>query len=146
MSRLLFHCYYRLVGHETVPCDDILEWARAFESVERHVGETTLNGVRVSTVFLGIAMPEWDPAMPWRRRAMLFETMVFGGALDQREWRYETWHEAEAGHAAVVAWAQREIDHPRRSSILHPLVQLDQQLRKLGSESESTTKEGDHGH
>jgi hypothetical protein len=31
--------------------------------------------------------------------------MIFGGALDERCWRYETWDEAEAGHRLAVAAA-----------------------------------------
>ena len=33
---------------------------------------------------------------------VLFETMVFGGELDQEQVRYHTWEEAAAGHAAMV--------------------------------------------
>ena len=33
---------------------------------------------------------------------MLFETMVFGGSLDQEQDRCTTWDEAEAMHKAVV--------------------------------------------
>ena len=34
---------------------------------------------------------------------MLFETMVFGGPMDQEQDRCTTWDEAEAMHAAMVA-------------------------------------------
>jgi len=34
---------------------------------------------------------------------LLFETMVFGGALDQEQARYTTWEQAEAGHKQMLA-------------------------------------------
>ena len=41
--------------HRAVPCEDTLEWARAFEARSRRVAETALpNGVYVSTVFLAL--------------------------------------------------------------------------------------------
>lgn len=64
---------------------------------KRRVGHTeTWNG-EVSTVFLGLDH-SWSGPPP-----LLFETMVFGGTLDQEQVRYSTWDEAEAGHAAMVA-------------------------------------------
>lgn len=33
---------------------------------------------------------------------LCFETMVFGGALDQEQERYYTWEEAEAGHQQML--------------------------------------------
>ena len=37
---------------------------------------------------------------------LLFETMVFGGPLDEEMDRYTTWDEAEAGHKAMVKRVQ----------------------------------------
>jgi DNA polymerase III epsilon subunit-like protein len=88
---------YVLDGHTAVPCNDLLEWGRLYESQERHVARTELNGgVVVSTVFLGLdhAFGGGPP--------ILFETMVFGTDDDMCE-RYSTWNEAQAGHDAIVA-------------------------------------------
>jgi hypothetical protein len=52
----------------------------------------------VSTVFLGM-----DVYFSLGCKPILFETRVFGGPIDGDTWRYPTWAEAEAGHAAVVA-------------------------------------------
>lgn len=84
---------YRLDGHNPVPVDDLMEWARWMEGAERHVGNTEEAGVRVSTVFLGL-----DSFLRNEGPALLFETMVFGGEHDQDIDRYSTWEEAEAGH------------------------------------------------
>lgn len=85
---------------EPVEEPDVLKWGAWLEEAgdNRVVGRTTVApGVDVSTVFLGLDhnfAPEGPP--------LLFETMVFGGSADQSCWRYATWEEAEAGHAAVV--------------------------------------------
>lgn len=94
MRRPLF---YTLIGHDPVPCANFHEWVKLFEYNTRVVAQTTFpDGVRVSTVFLGadLGFDEGEP--------ILFETMVFGGALDQYQQRYETWDQAEAGHAEAV--------------------------------------------
>ena len=64
---------------------------------ERRVGDDTIDGQRVSTVFLQLDH-NWEPAgIP-----VLFETMIFGGPHDQEMWRYHTWNEAKEGHDIVV--------------------------------------------
>lgn len=54
--------------------------------------------IKVSTVFLGI-----DHRFGMAGPPILFETMVFGGLLDQEQMRYATMVEARAGHVAMVA-------------------------------------------
>ncbi|HJY45276.1 MAG TPA: hypothetical protein VJ301_11690 [Propionibacteriaceae bacterium] len=94
--------YYILDGdHVAIPVD-VLTWARWLETADRHVGRTVLDGVVVSTVFLGLNHSYGD-----RHAARhIFETMVFGGPLDEECERYATWAQAEAGHAAMVARVQ----------------------------------------
>lgn len=83
-----------LHGHEVVPTDDYMLWASKFDE-NRRVGDDTVDGVRVSTVFLGLdhgyhGTPLW------------FETMTFGGDYERDTERYTTWEQAEQGHAEVV--------------------------------------------
>lgn len=91
---------YILEGHTPVPCDHILEWAKWMEC-KRHnsrVAETMIGDVYVSTVFLGL-----DHDFSEKEHVpILFETLVFGGPLDQEMDRYCTWDEAVAGHNAMV--------------------------------------------
>jgi hypothetical protein len=99
-------------NHKPVPVAEIREWARWYETADRHVGRTQIDEMIVSTVFLGIDH-SWDGAKP-----LLFETMVFepnhndpdlGLDFVQSDdfapsglpWRYSTWDEAEAGHAQM---------------------------------------------
>lgn len=89
---------YILNGHEVVPCHDLLEWATWFETADRHVANDWFKEVRVSTVFLGL-----DHSFLLAGPPLIFETMVFGGPLDQEQERYSTWDEAEKGHAEMLA-------------------------------------------
>lgn len=54
-------------------------------------------GVEVSTIFLTM-----DHAYSSGGPPILFETMIFGGPLDEEQWRYCTWAEAELGHADAI--------------------------------------------
>ncbi len=68
---------YILVDRMPVPEPDLLKWGRWLESADRRVGETIVEGVRVSTVFLGLDHG-WGEGPP-----ILFETMIFGGEHNQ---------------------------------------------------------------
>jgi hypothetical protein len=84
---------------EPIPEPDVMRWARWFETADRHVARTELpNDVTVSTVFLGL-----DHS--FGRDPQLFETMIFGGDLDQTQDRYATRQAAINGHAHYVALA-----------------------------------------
>jgi len=105
---------YILEGHEPKAVS-VMEWASWFETnTDRHIAKTSIDVPRwkfwlgkllrvkkwqpvlVSTVFLGLdhSFGEGPP--------LLFETMVFGGLLDQEMNRYFTWDEAEKGHREMV--------------------------------------------
>jgi hypothetical protein len=91
---------YILDGHDAVPCKSLLEWASWFDKADRIVQKTTVGPAEVSTVFLGLdhSFGIGEP--------LLFETLVFGGPLDQEMDRYSTWEEAEQGHKAMVERAR----------------------------------------
>jgi len=94
---------YILDGHVAVPVDDLLEWGRWFQTANLVVAKDTLpSGTYVSTVFLGS-----DYNHGFGTKPQIFETMVFGGPLDQEMDRYATWEEAETGHAAMLARARQ---------------------------------------
>lgn len=116
MSFKLDRYYYKLQGKLAVPCEDLREWGEWMSKNDRTVHKTTIEGVLVSTVFLGLNhnYGEGDP--------LLFETMVFrdeeySGTVDfdvvyeegqsSGFWgdciRTSSWGEAEAAHKKVVA-------------------------------------------
>jgi hypothetical protein len=87
--------YYILV--DRVPfAVDALTWAENWKNDAGWIGEDFVGKARISTVFLGLDhnFSGGDP--------LLFETMVFGGPLDGRMWRYKTYADAEFGHAEAV--------------------------------------------
>jgi hypothetical protein len=97
---------YLLIGQTPVPCEDLMEWALAFEVMDRRVASTNVLGglCLVSTVFLGLdhAFLGGPP--------LLFETMAFWrGEFGGEMRRCSTWAEAEAQHARMC----REVLRPR---------------------------------
>lgn len=88
---------YILDGHEAVPCDHLFTWASWLEKADRIVRKHEADGVRVSTVFIGLDHSFGDGP------PLLFETMIFGGPRDGWMDRYSTWDEAEEGHERAVA-------------------------------------------
>lgn len=86
-------------GRTPEPCEDVQVWAQWFESADRQVADDHVGDIHVSTIFLGLDH-SWSGTLP-----LLFETMVFGGALNDNEWRYATWEEAEVGHRNALALA-----------------------------------------
>lgn len=86
-----------LRGKEVVSCDDLELWAQWFQTANRRVAHDTVGDVRISTVFLGLNHNFFDDGPP-----LIFETMVFGGQLDDATERYSTYAQAESGHAAMV--------------------------------------------
>ena len=73
------------------------EWVIFFERGNRTVALDMVGKVKVSTVFLGI-----DHNFRGEGPPLLFETMVFGGPLNETQERCSTWAEAEAQHAHIL--------------------------------------------
>ncbi len=90
--------YYYIMNErkEMVPVD-VTTWKRWFENKEgRIVAYDDFGDVRVSTVALGLDHSNGigEP--------QLFETMVFGGPLDDQMERYATFWQAKEGHERMV--------------------------------------------
>lgn len=81
---------YILKGREVVECSDLFEWAKSFEITNRRIAKDKIGLVTVSTIFLGLD------------HSFRFETMIFGGKFDGKQWRYATYNAAEAGHKLAV--------------------------------------------
>ena len=85
--------YYILKGKKVIPVEDAIVWDEFFEDDKnRRVDETEKNGIRVSTVFLGLDHA-FGVGLP-----MVFETMIFGGEHNDYQERCSTWKQAEAMH------------------------------------------------
>lgn len=93
----MMRLYYMLKGHKPVVTKNMMRWAKWMEVADRHVAETQVTKkIRVSTVFLGLDHSFGEGDAP-----VLFETMVFGGAMDGWQGRSCTWEEAEKMHQNV---------------------------------------------
>lgn len=88
---------------DPIPCEDLMMWATWFEENrnQRIVKQDVIRKSKVSTVFLGLDHG-W-PLRPFGHKPILWETIVFGGPLDQEQDRCSGNREqAEAMHARMV--------------------------------------------
>ncbi len=95
---------YILEGQKPVLCNDLIKWTKWHETGDLVVATTQINDeVEISTIFLGFDhnLSEGKP--------LLFETMIFGGNLDQKQDRYSTWEQAEQGHKHLVEKAKARL-------------------------------------
>ncbi len=88
---------YILDNRKAVPVSDLMTWVTWFEKAERHVANTKIGDVRVSTVFLGMDHSFGDGP------PLLFETMIFGGEHNEFQERCSTWEQAEAMHERALS-------------------------------------------
>lgn len=88
---------YILNGKKPVLEPNIMKWGKWFQDTpNRTVKKSNVGNVKVSTVFLGVDHG-YDGKEP-----VLFETMVFGGSMDEEMLRYKTWEDALYGHNQMV--------------------------------------------
>ena len=81
------------------------EWSARFDDLAyKHVGMDVVGDVEISTVWLGI-----DHRFLGEGPPVIFETMVFGGELDEWCERYTTLEAAEAGHEQMVAEVREKV-------------------------------------
>jgi hypothetical protein len=94
---------YILQDQTPVPVTDALVWGEWFETADRIVKSDMIQGIHVSTVFIGIDHGySWMHGVQPGYKPLLFETMVFGGEMDMHQQRYSTWKGAEHGHDKIV--------------------------------------------
>jgi hypothetical protein len=103
-----------LVDRAVVTTSDVSAWLQWTEKADVQVDNTETTDYHVSTVFLNADLSHG------RGEPVCFETMVFCSesyldripddqSLDRRQYRYATWDEAVAGHAAVVEHLERQM-------------------------------------
>lgn len=93
--------YYILEGKTPVPCDDREKWELWLRTADRTVRQETVGltpdgEVNVRTVFVGLDH-SFGGGPP-----LVFESMIFGGPLDQEQSRCSTWEGAEEMHERMV--------------------------------------------
>lgn len=88
---------------------DLVRWALLFSEQDRRIRLTIAWAMghedsKISTVFLGLDHSMGDEGPP-----ILYETMVFGGELDQQCQRYSTLQEALDGHNEMCGLVQESL-------------------------------------
>ena len=89
-----------ILNNKTPEAVDLDTWAKWFGTADRTVAKTEIQGILISTVFLGLDH-NWSMSGP----PILFETMAFTDydeAQNLPTRRYATWEEAEVGHMETV--------------------------------------------
>lgn len=66
------------------------------------------NELLVSTVNLGVNLNFLNPQQP-----LIFETMVFGGEMDSKQWRYSTRDEALKSHDDIVTMVKHSLEQDK---------------------------------
>jgi hypothetical protein len=92
------HFFWIDADHVVHPVNTMEEWVHVFDLDNNVVAQTGNDSIFVSTVFLGI---NHNFGFAHEKRPILFETMIFGGKMDEYQHRYCTYEEALAGHHMV---------------------------------------------
>ena len=117
--------------HECYTHDEYHSWRKS-EAGEKawRVAEDFVNGVRISTVFLGL-----DHSYEGRGGPILWESMTFGGeawGVEQVCDRYRSLDEARAGHATIVEKA-KGYPRPDLDAVLKRLHAIETCLQHIKS-------------
>lgn len=99
--------YYKLDENLNVLPSSLEEYTtfkeKTFPTNYIHVGDKTIDGKRISTIFVGIC----HNFNIFDGYPIVFETMIFDendhGIYQER---YSTWQEAEEGHKRAVEWVK----------------------------------------
>jgi len=92
---------YILINDKPVHVSNVIEWANWIEKSERTLARSDVNGIIISTVFLGL-----DHNFSGSKLPVLWETMCFGLEVDQDECRrYTSRDDALCGHQEFVQLA-----------------------------------------
>jgi hypothetical protein len=98
--------FYKLDENKNVVQSSLEEWGNFIEGTfptnHMHVADEEVNGIRISTIFMGIC----HNYNPFSNVPIVFETMVFKNGHDIYQDRYCTYQEAEEGHEKAVEWVK----------------------------------------
>ncbi len=95
--------YYDMNGRPYAEPDAWKKWASDYTDSNRRVAQTYIGWFRkihISTIWLGHDHAYGDGP------PLIFETMIFGGPLDEYQQRYSTKNEALIGHEKAVKFAR----------------------------------------
>lgn len=105
----MFGLYILTDSGQVEPTENFQLWQNQLEKTRR-VAFDDVNGVEVSTVFLGLdASGRMDDRNP-----RVFETMLFGDVSVEHQMRYETLEQAKRGHYLIVCKLQERLQQQQK--------------------------------
>lgn len=116
-------------NNEAVKAGSLGAWAQWFEKANRTLARYDAKNAFVSTVFLGIDHRFYGEGDP-----IVFETMVFGSNLNQRQWRYDSYERAMKGHRQVRKMLKKAVLRKMKPGIKKELEAYKLFLKNLGKE------------
>ena len=96
--------HYILVENRPVRVYDMMEWLDFFSSGERVLGFSRVNGIRISTIFMGL-----DNSFGAAPEPLVFETMIMGGDNHGYIKRCATYDEAIVLHREIVEFVVKSL-------------------------------------
>lgn len=105
-----------------MPEQDTLAWVLWYGEHDRTLALTEFAWGVVSTIFLGLDHNFLPMGNPLNYKPILWETMVFGGHLDQEQVRYDCREKAIKGHRAVVARCKKAYKEPKNQLFVERIV------------------------
>ena len=82
---------------------DLFKWGTWLQKTDRHVGNDEIDGVRVSTIFVGLNLRYAAEGPP-----VLWETVIFGGKLNGYRVQYSSKEKALSGHNEACEKVRQE--------------------------------------
>ena len=108
MDYYILNAYQRLLR-----VNDVETWARWFESAhqtgQRFIKQNRMNGILISTIFLGIDHNFYGSGPP-----ILWETMIFGLYRADPQWRFSDVELAKHWHAIQLHKVKLAVGKKRR--------------------------------
>jgi hypothetical protein len=101
---------------EAVNFETYLEWLTTRKESEKILIQEHIGQAWISTVFLPLATQITKEPM--------FETMIFGGKFDQKQYRWQTWDKAIEMHHLIVHMVERSEQPPLHLFMVPFLVWL----------------------
>jgi hypothetical protein len=104
--------FYILKNHIAIKAPNLETWARWMEDENhRRVARTEVEGIVISTVFLGLNHNFFSDKKP-----ILFETMTFIEGQGEWQERCSTWAEAVLRHQAMCEKVEGYLNNSRQQS------------------------------
>ena len=105
---------YIIKNEQPDPEPDIEKWGQWFSTDDRIIQQNNVNGIFISTIFLGL-----DHNFLGGTKPILWETMIFNLHIDEPQWRYDSLEKALKGHQQALRMVDLAIRKKHRRFAMH---------------------------